>query len=60
MYWHYTNQSIMLILFRIGLAGAAYGCWGPKGPPSSNLSHISYNDKTWHSCTLLEEDPKNI
>ena len=24
------------------------------------LSHISYNDETWHSYTLLKEDPKNI
>ena len=32
---------------------------GQKGPPSYNLSHISYNDKTWHSCTLPKEDPKN-
>ena len=25
-----------------------------------NLSHISYNDETWHSYTLPKEDPKNI
>ena len=24
------------------------------------LSHISYNDETWHSYTLPKEDPKNI
>ena len=31
---------------------------GTKRPPSSpyNLSHISYNDETWHSCTLSKED----
>ena len=25
-----------------------------------NLSHISYNDETWHSYTLPKEDPKNV
>ena len=25
-----------------------------------HLSHISYNDETWHSYTLPKEDPKNI
>ena len=24
------------------------------------MSHISYNDGTWHSYTLPKEDPKNI
>ena len=24
------------------------------------MSHISYNEETWHSYTLLKEDPKNI
>ena len=23
-----------------------------------NLSHISYNDETWHNYTLPKEDPK--
>ena len=23
-------------------------------------SYISYNDETWHSCTLPKEDPKNM
>ena len=33
----------------------------PPPPPSSlNLSHISYNDETWHICTLPKEDPKKI
>ena len=22
------------------------------------MSHISYNDETWHTFTLLKEDPK--
>ena len=30
-----------------------------KVPSSSlNLSHISYNDETWHNYTLPKEDPK--
>ena len=24
------------------------------------LSHVSYNDETWHSYTWPKEDPKNI
>ena len=24
------------------------------------MSHISYNDETWHSYTLSKEDPKNV
>ena len=28
------------------------------GPPSLNLSRISYNDKTWHGYALPKEDPK--
>ena len=47
----------------MGIFGAAHewgGGVGQKGPPSQNLSHISYNDETWHSYTLAKEDPKNI
>ena len=33
---------------------------GPKRLPPKNLSHISYNDKTWYSYTLPKEDPENI
>ena len=49
----------------MGLFGAPHGV-GDEGEgqkkalTSSNLSHISYNDETWHSCTLPKEDPKNI
>ena len=31
-----------------------------KGHPHKNLSHISYNDETWHNYTLPKEDSKNI
>ena len=31
-----------------------------KKIPSLKLSHISYNDKTWHCYTLPTKDPKNI
>ena len=37
-------------------SGVAKG-WGGTNP-LLNLSHISYNDETWHSCTLPKEDPK--
>ena len=31
---------------------------GKKAPPPQNLLHISYNDETWRSYTLVKEDPK--
>ena len=48
--------------------GLFWGCsligWGGRGevkrPPPYDLSDISYNDKTWHSYTLLKEVPKTI
>ena len=40
----------------MGNFGAAHELGG--GPPE-DLSHISYNDETWHSYTL-PKDPKNI
>ena len=43
----------------MGLFGTAHG-WGAKSPPSKNLSAISYNYETCHSCNLNKEDPKNI
>ena len=49
-------------LFRMVLFGDAHGLeggggdWGQICPPSKNLSHISYNDETWHSPTLPEKD----
>ena len=39
----------------MGILGAAHG-WGGK----NNLSHISYNDETWHSYSLPKEDSKTI
>ena len=35
-----------------------YSRIGRKGPSSLNLSHISYNDETWHIYTLTKEDLK--
>ena len=26
----------------------------------ADLSHVSYNDETWHSYILPKEDPKNV
>ena len=43
----------------MGIFEAAHG-WGTKKAPPKNLSHISYNDKTWYSYTLPKEDPENI
>ena len=47
----------------MGFLGTAYG-WGENGgqkdSPFLNLSHISYNDETWHSYALSKKDPKNI
>ena len=44
------RKECLLTLFRMGIFGAAH----------RNLSHISYNDETWHGYTLPKEDPKNI
>ena len=62
--WYVTNQFLLktLTLFRMGFFGAAHG-WSSPPPPKKNLSHISYNDETWHSYTsytLPKNDPKNI
>ena len=35
------------------------GVGGKKDPPFPKICHTSYNEETWHSYTLLEEDPKN-
>ena len=48
-----------LTLFRVAVFGAAQG-GEAKGPHPENLSHISYNNETWHNYTLPKEDPKNI
>ena len=52
-----------LKLFRMGLFLEAYvgrrGWEGKKDPPFPKICHISYNEGTWHSYTLVEEDPKN-
>ena len=50
---------LMLTLFRMGIFRATHG-WGQKGPPPYYLSHISYNDETFHSYTLPKEDLKNL
>ena len=44
----------------MGFFGAAHG-WGggqKAPPPPKKLSHIHYNDETWHSYNLPKEDPK--
>ena len=51
-----------LTIFRMGFFGAAHG-WvegAKKAPTAKNLSHISYNDETWHSYILPPKNPKNI
>ena len=59
-----TNELelvILFTLFRMVFFVAAHG-WGEgqKDPPPQNLSHISYNNETCCSYTLLREDPKDI
>ena len=48
---NFLEPTDVLTLFRMGNFGAAPG-WG--GPPE-DLSHISYNDETWHSYTLPKD-----
>ena len=42
----------------MGIFGAAHEWEGAKRPPFPKICHTSYNDETWHSCTLPKEDPK--
>ena len=57
----FSRSSFNLNLFRMGILGASQGWEGEKTPRTSlNLSHIFCNDETWHSNTLLKEDPDNI
>ena len=44
----------------MGLFRTAHRSGWAKRSPSLKSAHISDNDKTWHSYTLLKEDPKNI
>ena len=54
----------MLTLLRMGYFGASHGWEGlgaeQKGHRPQNVSHISYNDETWHSFTLCNEDLKYL
>ena len=43
-----------------GLLTDGEGGGSKMAPLPKNLSHISYNNVTWHSYTLPKEDPKNI
>ena len=52
--------SFCLTLFMMGLFGAAHGWGEAKRLPLPKICHTSYNDETWHTYTLLKEDPKNI
>ena len=56
-----NGRFYILTLFRMNIFGAAHG-WGEVKKTNSpkTLSHISCIDETWHSCTLLKEDPKKI
>ena len=36
----------------------ARGGWEAKIPSIPKTCHTSYNEESWHSYTLLEEDPK--
>ena len=49
--YDYGYGYSMVTLFRMGIFGGwtvwGGGVGGQKGPPPQNLSHISYNDKTY-------------
>ena len=60
-----TENKIMKIKLILNVNpiqdGHFWGCsrmMEQKAPPLLHLSHISYNDETWHSYTLPKEDPK--
>ena len=52
--------SNLLTLFRIDIFTAAHGWGEPFVSSDKNLSHVSYNDETWHNYKLPKENPKNI
>ena len=51
-FWFFTLRNVHLTLLRMGFFGVFLGL------TPYNLSHISYNDETLHSHTLLKKDPK--
>ena len=60
-----TENKIMKIKLILNVNpiqdGHFWGCsrmMEQKAPSLLHLSHISYNDETWHSYTLPKEDPK--
>ena len=62
----YEASTVFLIVFfviaiQMGFLGAAYKCGREgetKSPLPKNLSHIFYNDETWHSYTFSPEISK--
>ena len=53
-------EQIKLTLFKMGLFWAAHRYGAIGFTLSLNLSHISYNNETWHSYTLPKEDQKYV
>ena len=54
------KNCLVLTLFKMGIFVAAHR-WEEGGKiPLQNLSHILYNNETWHTYTLPKEYPKTI
>ena len=54
---------MQLTPFNVGFFRTTHRLWRRAAkipPPYLKLLHVSCNDETLHSYTLLEEDPKNI
>ena len=58
--WQLYNLNPRQDGFFCGCPLSGWGGGEVKKPPPYDLSDISYNDKTWHSYTLLKEVPKTI
>ena len=54
------NKNLTFNSIQDELFGGCSRIEGAKMPSPQTLSHISYNDETWHSYTLPKQDPKNI
>ena len=59
-YWRILRITVALILFRMGLFGAAHGWGRGKKSPLPKISHTLSTMMKLGSYTLRKENPKNI
>ena len=57
-YYRLFSRKIQIHIYWTATSITVMGFFGAAAP--QNLSHISYNDGTWHSYTLSKKVPKTI